>query len=140
LTLVYGKVKEDWGYIDVPIGRSFRQRKMAVAGRANREAITHFKVLEWLDNFSLLEVRLETGRTHQIRVHMAYIKHPVVGDPEYGGAKLGKELGLERQFLHASGLALVHPRTGEELSFEDPLPQDLERVLAKLSGGTSSGN
>lgn len=140
LALVYGIVKEDQGYIDVPIGRSFRQRtKMAVAGHASREAVSHFKVLERLDNFSLLEVSLETGRTHQIRVHMAYIKHPVVGDPEYGGSKVGKDLGLERQFLHAAGLTLVHPRTGEELSFEDPLPEDLKRVLEKLRS-ESEGN
>lgn len=134
LALVYGRVKGDQGHIDVPIGRSFRQQKMAVGGRASREAVTRFKVLERIDNYSLLEVRLETGRTHQIRVHMAYIKHPVVGDPEYGGAKVGKELGLERQFLHSSGLTLIHPRTGEVLSFEDPLPDDLQRVLTKLRG------
>ncbi len=133
LALVYGKLKEEKGSIDAPIGRSLRHRtRMAIAGQGSREAITHYRVLERFNEYSLLEVSLETGRTHQIRVHMAFIKHPIVGDPAYGGKKVGHELNLGRQFLHAYRLSLVHPRTGKELTFEDSLPEDLEGVLERL--------
>lgn len=133
LALVYGRLKEEKGSVDAPIGRNFRRRtRMAIAGQGSREAVTRYRVLERFKEYSLLEVTLETGRTHQIRVHMAFIKHPIVGDPEYGGKKTGRELNLGRQFLHAYRLVLVHPKTGKELSFEDSLPEDLERVVKTL--------
>lgn len=133
LTLVHGRFKEMEGVVDAPIGRSprFRQ-KMAVMGTANREAISHYRVLATYNDYSLVEVRLETGRTHQIRVHMKYINHPVVGDPLYGSGRSKRDLGLDRQFLHAYKLEFVHPRTGEILRFEDELPRDLQEILDKL--------
>ncbi len=134
LALVHGIFKEKSGRIDVPVGRSFKfGGKMAVVGRAAREAVTLYRVVEEFDErFSLLEVELETGRTHQIRVHMAFARHPVVGDPTYGFKRMGDELGLKRQFLHAYRLELTHPRTGQRLSFEDKLPADLQAVLDSL--------
>jgi 23S rRNA pseudouridine1911/1915/1917 synthase len=99
---------------------------MAVAGAASREARTHFRVLDLLADDSYLEARLETGRTHQIRAHLAAIGHPLDGDPTYGGPL---RYGLERQFLHAHRLVFEHPQTGERLDFISPLPADLERAL-----------
>jgi 23S rRNA pseudouridine1911/1915/1917 synthase len=104
---------------------------MAVAGRGSREARTHFTVEEVLPDDTLVEARLETGRTHQIRAHFAAIGHPVVGDPRYGHA--GRH-GLERQFLHSWRLGLEHPFSGEELSFESELPDDLARALEVARG------
>jgi 23S rRNA pseudouridine1911/1915/1917 synthase len=104
---------------------------MAVRGTGSREARTHFEVIEFLPGDTLLRARLETGRTHQIRVHFAAIGHPVAGDPEYGS---GGRHGLTRQFLHASRLSFRHPRTGEEMTFESPLPEDLEAALARARG------
>ncbi|HZD60283.1 MAG TPA: RluA family pseudouridine synthase [Anaerolineae bacterium] len=133
LALVHGRFKEKTGTVDAPIGRSpkFRQ-KMAVMGLANREATSHYSVLATYNEYSLVEVSLETGRTHQIRVHMKYINHPVVGDQLYGSGRSKRDLGLQRQFLHAYRLEFDHPRTGERLHFEDNLPQDLQEVLKKL--------
>ena len=99
---------------------------MAVNGASSREAKTHFEVVEALRRESMLEVRLETGRTHQIRVHLEAIGHPVVGDTTYGGPE---RYGLTRQFLHSSKLQFSHPRTGEELAFEAALPADLSAAL-----------
>lgn len=133
LTLVQGKVEADSGTIDAPIGRSLTNRKkLVVTGRGGREAKTHFKVLERFEDCTLLELNLETGRTHQIRVHMFYIKHPVIGDLEYGGGKIGKKLGLIRQFLHASRLEFTHPKIGKQMIFNDPLPEDLQNILNRL--------
>lgn len=127
LTLVDGKMRSRTGTIDAPIGRSPRKRhQMAVGGSPPREARTHFEVIETAARESLLEVRLETGRTHQIRVHMQAIGHPVLGDSLYGGPA---RYGLERQFLHSSRLAFTHPRTGEEMTFESELPADLAAAL-----------
>jgi len=127
--LVDGRLRSRTGTIDAPIGRAARKRhRMAVNGAASREARTHFEVAETLRRDSLLEVRLETGRTHQIRVHMEAIGHPVVGDATYGGPA---RYGLERQFLHSSRLAFAHPRTGEAMEFEAPLPDDLAAALAQ---------
>jgi len=133
LTLVHGRFKEKGGIIDAPIGRNprFRQ-KMAVMGTGNREAISHYRVLATYDDYSLVEVSLKTGRTHQIRVHMKYINHPVVGDQTYGSGRSKRDLGLERQFLHAYKLEFTHPRTGEPLYFEDEIAEDLKEVLEKL--------
>jgi 23S rRNA pseudouridine1911/1915/1917 synthase len=133
LALVEGALDSRSGTIDAPLGRDRRRRtRRAVRGSGEREARTHFEVIERLPADTLARARLETGRTHQIRVHFAAIGHPVAGDPEYGTA--GRH-GLERQFLHAARLAFAHPITGEELTFESPLPADLEEALARAREG-----
>ena len=133
LALVTGHPESKTGTIDAPLGRSRRRRtRRAVRGAGEREARTHFEVIEQLPADTLVRARLETGRTHQIRVHFAAIGHPVAGDPDYGPA--GRH-GLDRQFLHAARLKLKHPTTGEELSFESPLPQDLEAALEHAREG-----
>ena len=127
LALAGGRLGSRTGTIDAPIGRSARQRqRMAVSGAASRQARTHFEVLELLPRESYLEAKLETGRTHQIRAHFAAIGHPLAGDETYGGAR---RYGLTRQFLHAHRLAFAHPGSGEPLSFESPLPEDLAAAL-----------
>lgn len=127
LALAGGRVASRTGTIDAPIGRASRQRhRMAVSGAASRQARTHFEALELLPRESYLEVRLETGRTHQIRAHFAAIGHPLTGDATYGGAE---RYGLRRQFLHAHRLAFAHPRSGAPLSFDSPLPEDLAAAL-----------
>ena len=130
--LVEGRLGSRTGTIDAPLGRDRRQRtKRAVKGAASREARTHFEVIETLPADTLAHARLETGRTHQIRVHFAAIGHPVAGDPEYGSR--GRH-GLERQFLHASRLEFTHPRTEERLSFRSELPDDLRQALDRARG------
>jgi 23S rRNA pseudouridine1911/1915/1917 synthase len=125
--LVEGRPESRSGTIDAPLGRHRRQRtKMAVSGSGSREARTHFETVETLPSDTLVLARLETGRTHQIRVHFAAIGHPVAGDPEYGA---GGRHGLERQFLHASRLAFKHPKTGKEMEFTSALPEDLRTAL-----------
>jgi 23S rRNA pseudouridine1911/1915/1917 synthase len=127
--LVEGHLGSRTGTIDAPLGRHRRRRtRMAVRGTGSREARTRFEVVEALPADTLVHARLETGRTHQIRVHFAAIDHPVAGDPEYGTR--GRH-GLERQFLHASRLALTHPRSGERLEFRSELPEDLEAALTR---------
>jgi 23S rRNA pseudouridine1911/1915/1917 synthase len=127
--LVEGRLGSKTGTIDAPLGRDRRQRtKRAVKGAGSREARTHFEVLETMPDDTLVHARLETGRTHQIRVHFAAIRHPVAGDPEYGTR--GRH-GLERQFLHASRLAFTHPRTEERLEFNSELPADLREALRR---------
>jgi 23S rRNA pseudouridine1911/1915/1917 synthase len=129
ITLVHGHIREESGIIDAPIGRDASDRKkMAVDVVHGKEAITHFKVLERLREYTLVEARLKTGRTHQIRVHMAYIGHPVVGDPKYGPKK--PHFDLDGQFLHAQVLGFNHPTTGEYMEFSAPLPDVLEEILA----------
>jgi 23S rRNA pseudouridine1911/1915/1917 synthase len=128
LALAGGRLASRTGTIDAPIGRASRQRhRMAVAGAASRAARTHFEVLELLARESFVEVRLETGRTHQIRAHFAAIGHPLLADATYGGEP---RYGLERQFLHAHRLAFAHPSTGERVSFSSELPADLAAALA----------
>jgi 23S rRNA pseudouridine1911/1915/1917 synthase len=128
VTLVHGRPPSRSGTIDAPIGRDPKTSgRMAVDGRASRHAVTHFELQEALARTSLLEVRLETGRTHQIRVHLAAIGHPVVGDRTYGRG--GSELGLTRQFLHAARLAFDHPITGERIELTSKLPADLQSAL-----------
>lgn len=128
LALAEGRLASRTGTIDAPIGRASRQRhRMAVSGAASRAARTHFEVLELLAEDTYLEATLETGRTHQIRAHLAAIGHPLVGDATYGGAE---RHGLGRQFLHAHRLAFAHPRTGERMSFRSELPADLAAALA----------
>jgi 23S rRNA pseudouridine1911/1915/1917 synthase len=135
VALVEGRPPARTGTIEAPIGRDPRIRtRMAVGGASAREARTHFTLERALTGTSLLRLRLETGRTHQIRVHLQAIGHPVVGDPEYGTAGM---LGLERQFLHATRLAFDHPITGERVEVHSPLPDDLARALqrAEAAGG-----
>ena len=128
--LVHGGFATDSGTIEAPVGRDRARRKaMAIGGSAAREARTHFRVLERLPDFTLVEVRLETGRTHQIRVHFLGIGHPVAGDPTYGRRD---SLGIGRQFLHSARLTLTHPMTDERLDVHSPLPPDLATVLADL--------
>jgi 23S rRNA pseudouridine1911/1915/1917 synthase len=129
LALVEGRPRSRSGTIDAPLGRDYRApAKRAVGGRGRRQAVTRFTVVEALSGAALLEVDLETGRTHQIRVHLAAIGHPLIGDPRYGrpGA-----LGLARQFLHSARLGFRHPFTGDELDLHSPLPADLEAALAR---------
>jgi 23S rRNA pseudouridine1911/1915/1917 synthase len=127
--LVEGHLGSRTGTIDAPLGRHRRRRtRMAVQGAASREARTHFEVIETLPADTLVRVRLETGRTHQIRVHFAAINHRVAGDPEYGTRG---RYGLGRQFLHASRLSFKQPQTGEWLEFTSELPGDLEAALAR---------
>ena len=127
LALVQGVPASRTGTIDAPIGRDTRDRtRMAIDGDAARDAVTHFEVVEYLGDATLLSVVLDTGRTHQIRVHLQAIGHPVLGDPTYGE---GPFLGLERQWLHATRLRFPHPVTGEELEFHAPAPPELEAAL-----------
>jgi 23S rRNA pseudouridine1911/1915/1917 synthase len=130
LALVHGVPPSRTGTIEAPIGRHPRVRtRMAIGGAHPREARTHFALERSLAGFSLLRLHLDTGRTHQIRVHLQAIGHPVVGDPEYG-APGRPALGLERQFLHAARLAFAHPISGEPLQVRSPLPPELAAALA----------
>lgn len=130
-TVVYGQFKEDSGTVNAPIGRHPVDRKrMAVIASHSREAITHFQVLERLNGFTHLRVQLETGRTHQIRAHMAYIGHPVAGDPLYGPRKVISE--LHGQCLHAREIGFTHPVTGERMHFSSSLPDYFVRFLDQV--------
>ena len=131
VAIVKGGFKEDEGTIDAPIGRHpIDRKKMAVTDRNSRPAVTHWRVLERFGPYTLVECRLETGRTHQIRVHMAHIHHPILGDTVYGSPK--PELGQSSQCLHARALRFRHPRTGEEITVTCPMPEYFEAVLKKL--------
>lgn len=130
IALVHGNLPHDQGTIDAPIGRDLNDRKLfTVTDRNSRHAVTHFHVLERLGDYTVVELQLETGRTHQIRVHMKYIGHPLAGDPVYGR---NKTVALKGQALHAALLGFTHPRSGERLEFEMPLPADFEYVLSSL--------
>lgn len=132
--VVYGGVREDSGTVDAPIGRHPTDRKrMAVThGKSSRPAVTHFEVIARYRGYTHLRCRLETGRTHQIRVHMAHIGHPVAGDPVYAGRRAEKDAFLGGQCLHARELEFTHPRTGERLRLECPLPDYFTAFLRKL--------
>jgi 23S rRNA pseudouridine1911/1915/1917 synthase len=137
LAVVHGRVGLAEGVVDAPIGRDPRHRqRMAVrpAGQG-RPAVTRYRVLERFAGFTSLELRLGTGRTHQIRVHMAFLGHPVVGDVTYGGARGKPPIPLDGIALHAAGLAFLHPRTHQRMEFVAPLPPRMERLLAHLRGG-----
>ena len=129
LALVCGNIKEDEGKIDRPIGRSTRDRKLMAIDEKGRRAVTHYYVKERFGDYTLVEFVLETGRTHQIRVHAKSINHPVVGDVAYGKKD---DFGLKGQLLHAYKLSLTHPTTGEKMEFFAPLPDYFEAVLEKL--------
>ncbi len=130
--LVQGVISEPAGLVDAPIGRhEVDRKKMAVTFKNSKEARTHYYVKERFARTTFIECRLETGRTHQIRVHMAYLGHPLVGDPLYGTRK--NNLDFPGQALHAYALGFVHPRTGEELYFEAPLPEHFQTVLKTLA-------
>ena len=128
--VVVGNIRADSGTIDGPIGRHPIDRKrMAVTEKNSRPAVTHYEVIARYPGYTHLRLRLETGRTHQIRVHLSWQNHPIVGDSVYGK---GKELGLSSQCLHARQLSFRHPRTGEMVTVESPLPEYFENVLKKL--------
>ncbi len=130
IALVHGNMPHDQGTIDAPIGRDSQDRKLfAVTDRNSKEAVTHFTVLERLGDYTLLELKLETGRTHQIRVHMKYIGYPMAGDPVYGRSKT---VDLNGQALHAAELGFTHPRSGERLHFTALLPDDFQHVMLSL--------
>ena len=130
IALVWGIINTDTGTIDAPIGRDINDRKkMAVTDINSKDAITHFKVIERYSNATLIELKLETGRTHQIRVHMNYIGYPVVNDPVYGRRKLIDNTG---QCLHAKTLGFIHPTTHEYMEFDSPLPPCFENILKQF--------
>lgn len=130
LALVHGNLSHDQGTVDAPIGRDPHDRKMyTVIDRNSKHAVTHFHVVERFGDYTLLELKLETGRTHQIRVHMKFIGHPLVGDPMYGRSK---GLKIDGQALHAAVLGFVHPSTAEYKEFTAPIPDDMESLLHSL--------
>ncbi|MGM7635912.1 RluA family pseudouridine synthase [Bacillus sp. Hm123] len=128
--IVHGIIPHDHGTIDAPIGRDQKDRQSMAVVDGGKQAVTHFQVLERFKDFTLVECELETGRTHQIRVHMKYIGYPLAGDPKYGPKKT---LDMEGQALHAGILGFVHPRTEEYLQFEAPLPQEFVNLLDFLA-------
>ena len=132
IALVRGIVKENEATIDMPIGRSTSDRKKMAVVKNGRNAVTHIKVLKRYDKYTLLEINIETGRTHQIRVHLSYIGYPIIGDYIYSNGK--NEFGVVGQCLHAKCLEFKHPITGEKMMLEAPLPDYLENILKQLDG------
>ena len=129
--IVHGVIKEEEGTVDAPIGRHPTSRKkMSINYKNGKEAVTHYKVLKRYQNYTYIQCQLETGRTHQIRVHMASIHHPLLGDVVYGPAK--QPFSLQGQCLHAKTIGIQHPRTGEYMEVEAPLPDYFEELLVKL--------
>ena len=128
--LVKGNISEDEATIDMPIGRDKKDRKKMSVTRDGKEAVSHIKVIKRYGNYTLIRVKIDTGRTHQIRVHMAKIGHPVVGDEVYSSGK--NEFGVKGQMLHSTILKFKHPISGKEIMLEAPLPQYFEDVLSKL--------
>ncbi|MDW8799611.1 RluA family pseudouridine synthase [Clostridium sp. A1-XYC3] len=127
VALVEGIIKKEEGTVDAPLGRHPVDRIKIAVVKDGRRAVTHYRVLETLKNNTLIECRLETGRTHQIRVHMAYISHPLIGDPVYGHKK--QRFNLEGQMLHAKKLGFIHPTTGKYIEFHCDIPEHFKRVL-----------
>ncbi|MBA3062507.1 MAG: RluA family pseudouridine synthase, partial [Atribacteria sp.] len=133
IALVHGNLRDDSGIIDAPIGRSLKNgKKMAVTEGKSREAITQFKVLKRFSGYTLVEATLRTGRTHQIRVHLAFIGYPIVGDQLYGHRKQG--LNISRQALHSHILGFVHPSSKKYMEFSAPLPKDMQELIDCLEG------
>ena len=129
VAIVEGNIKDDEGTVDAPIARSKNDRKKMAVDKDGKRAVTHYKVLERLNNYTYIECVLETGRTHQIRVHMSYIHHPLLGDEVYGG-KSGMK--LQGQCLHAMVLGFIHPRTNEYMEFSAPIPEYFNEILNKF--------
>lgn len=127
--IVYNNIKEDEGTIDKPLGRNPSDRKKMAVVQGGRRAVTHYRVLDRLGKFTYIEAQLETGRTHQIRVHMTYAGHPLLGDSVYGPKK--QPFNLKGQVLHARVLGFVHPVTGEYMEFESPLPEYFQKLLER---------
>ncbi len=127
IALVRGVIKENEATIDMPIGRSKKDRKKMAVTKDGKEAVTHFKVLKRYDNFTLLEIKIDTGRTHQIRVHLAEIGYPIVGDYVYSNGK--NPFNVEGQMLHAKQIEFVHPRTGEDMKIEAPIPKYFQDII-----------
>ena len=132
IALVRGNVNEEEATINMPIGRSTKDRKKMAVRKDGKEAITHFKVLKRYSKYTLLEVKIDTGRTHQIRVHMSEIGHPIIGDTAYSNGK--NEFSVSGQMLHAKSLDFKHPKTGKDMHLEADLPQYFKDVLDKLEG------
>ena len=128
--VVYGNLKDDCGTVNAPIGRHPVKRKQMAVVAGGRDAVTHYRVIKRLEGFTHAALKLETGRTHQIRVHMAYIGHPVAGDDVYGPKKVITELG--GQCLHAKKIGFIHPRTGEYMEFDSPLPEYFTKFLKRF--------
>jgi len=131
--IVCGNVKEDQGTVDKPIGRSLRDRKKMAVVSDGRRAVTHYKVLERFGRYTLIEAQLETGRTHQIRVHMASISHPLLGDTVYGSEK--QPYKLQGQVLHARVLGFIHPTSGKYVEFSSPLPKYFDELIERFRAG-----
>jgi 23S rRNA pseudouridine1911/1915/1917 synthase len=131
--LVRGNIEENEATINMPIARDKNDRKKMAIDKDGKEAVTHIKVIKRYGKYTLLRVKIDTGRTHQIRVHMAKINHPVLGDEVYSNGK--NEFGVEGQLLHSTELDFVHPTTGEKLHFEAELPEEFKKVLEKLDKG-----
>lgn len=145
VALVHGQIEKRNGEIDQPIARDPRNRTRMAVVRGGREALSLFRIREAFNRFSLLDVELKTGRTHQIRVHLAWLRHPVVGDEVYGGGRdktvadarvRGAIAKLDRQFLHSERLGFRHPRTGEQMQFSAPLPAELANLLEIIRSST----
>ena len=130
VAIVAGNIKDDEGTVDAPIARSKNDRKKMAVDKDGKRAVTHYKVIERLNNYTYIECVLETGRTHQIRVHMSYIHHPLLGDEVYSGKK--ENMKLEGQCLHAKVLGFIHPRTNEYMEFEAPVPDYFNEILRKF--------
>ncbi len=131
--IVYGNIKEDTGTVDAPIYRHPQDRKRMAVVRNGKEAVTHYKVIERFGDYTLIECQLETGRTHQIRVHMSYIKHPLLGDEVYGNPN--KKFKLEGQCLHAKTLGFIHPKTKKYIEFDSELPEYFNKLILRLRNG-----
>lgn len=132
VAVVHGVLAHDQGTVDAPIGRDPQDRKLyTVTEKGAKHAVTHFAVLERFADYTVLELMLETGRTHQIRVHMKFIGHPLVGDPVYGRSR-GRTMDVPGQALHAAALGFTHPRSGERLTFEAPIPAEMQTFIDQL--------
>ena len=134
LAFVWGTPAPPAGKIDLPIGRHPVDRKKMAVIKSGRNAVTHYKILEELDGASLLECKLETGRTHQIRVHLSHLGHPLVGDPVYGKGRRPPPISLARQALHATTIRFIHPMSGKAMEFHSELPPDLSALKSALGG------
>lgn len=130
VAIVNGNLKEDEGVVDAPIARAKNDRKKMAVDKDGKTAVTHYKVLERLKNYTYIECVLETGRTHQIRVHMSYINHPLIGDEIYSGKK--ESMKLQGQCLHAMVLGFIHPTTNEYMEFKAPIPEYFNEILKKF--------